>query len=104
MRYGGIIIAAIGLTCWPQVVFGSLDISQLISAAKAGDTVLVPAGVYRGEIQIDKPLKLMESDGRHSMAAATATSSRSPRRTLRFEDFEFAELGSISIRKIAQSE
>ena len=59
MRYGGIIIAAIGLTCWPQVVFGSLDISQLISAAKAGDTVLVPAGVYRGEIQIDKPLKLI---------------------------------------------
>ncbi len=59
MRYGGIIIAAIGLTCWPQVVFGSLDISQLISAAKAGDTVLVPTGVYRGEIRIDKPLKLI---------------------------------------------
>ncbi|MFZ4642043.1 MAG: nitrous oxide reductase family maturation protein NosD [Phycisphaerales bacterium] len=59
MRYGGIIFAAIGLTCWPQVVFGSVDISQLISAAKAGDTVLVPTGVYRGEIRIDKPLKLI---------------------------------------------
>lgn len=58
-----VLCTALVVCCAAGLLAGEQGLSARIAGAPAGSTVRVPAGVYRGELIIDKPLTLIGSAG-----------------------------------------